>query len=359
MNFYPNTPTIIGLVTALTCSSSYAFDASVMYEKASQTYQIQWHSEQPVNISVLGHNESDTPVVIAQLASSNTQGLTWQAPENDRYSFVISQPQGQTVVVKSRVLALEGSRNLRELGGYPTKDGKTVKWGKLYRSGALHNLTAEDYAVIAHLDIATVVDFRGNSERKKETTHWQAGDINQMTWDYELNFDTSEFKKMFSSGEVTEAAMEQVMAKMYPDLLNQQKEHYKQMFNALKNTDEATLFHCTAGKDRTGVAAALILHTLGVDDDIIMQDYVMSETLLKPEDLMPPLKEGEKPDPQFAMFSQMPKSALKALMGTRESYLNAAYAEMIAQSGSVDAFIRDELGVNAKDIEILKAKYLN
>jgi protein-tyrosine phosphatase len=164
---------------------------------------------------------------------------------------------------------------------------------------------------------------------------------------------------LFANGEVTEAAMEQVMAKMYPELLNQQKEHFRQMFNELKNSDDATLFHCTAGKDRTGVAAALILHTLGVDEDIIMQDYVMSESLLQPEDLMPAPKEGEKPNPQLAMLAHLPQGALQALMGTRESYLNAAYAEMVSQSGSVDAFIRDELGVNAQDIQLLRSKYLN
>lgn len=359
MKLLVNLRVFMALFSAFSCTSTYALDGSVIQDENSQTYTIRWQSDQPVNLKVVGQRLEDKIIVIAQLVDSDTSMLTWHAPDNDRYSFVIEEQQGQTLTLRSRVLDLEGSRNFRELGGYPTTDGRSVKWGKLYRSGALHNLTEQDYAVLANLDIATVVDFRGNSERDNETTQWQAGDVNQMTWDYDLHFDTSAFKDMFAAGEVSEEDMEQVMASMYPGLLNQQKEHYKQMFNELKNSEQATLFHCTAGKDRTGVAAALILHTLGVEEEVIMQDYVMSESVLNLEDFMPALEEGEKPNPQFAMFAKMPKAALKALMGTRESYLNAAYAEMITQSGSVDAFIRDELDVNDEDIAILKAKYLN
>ena len=347
---------LAGTLTLSTCA--LAMEASVNLDPDSRHYTLRWDATAPVTIIATGV-ENQKPVLISDKLGANVQTLTWAAPTQDRYTFSFTEQNGETVNVRSRLLNLNGGRNFRDLGGYETADGRSVKWGKLYRSGALHNLDEADYAVLSELGINTVVDFRGNSERDNERTQWQAGDINHMTWDYELAFDTSKFKQMFAEGKVTEQDMEQVMANMYPDLLNQQKAHYKAMFAELVSSDQPLLFHCTAGKDRTGIAAALILHTLGVERDVIISDYVLSEQILRPEDLMGASdSDGHKQDPTMAMLARLPKPAINALMGTRESYINAAFDEMIKQSGSVDAFIREELNVSEADIARLKAQFL-
>lgn len=354
--------TFIGLSLFTGLSVAEINDAAVTFNKETNQYLISWTSPVSVSVSVSGATEANATQLLASGLSPDVRSLNWQPSSLDRYTFTLTDTQGDTEVLRSRVLNLEGGRNVRELGGYTTHDGRKIKWGKLYRSGALHKLTERDYSVLNTLNIATVVDFRGNEEREKETTAWQAGEMKHLTWDYTLDFDTSAFKTMIQAGKVSESDMVDVMAKAYPGLLNQQKSHYKAMFSRLMETDAPLLFHCTAGKDRTGVAAALILRTLGVDDATIMQDYVLSETILDIKDFVSDQKStnaaDEKPDPVKAMMAALPESAVKALMGTRERYLNAAFEEMRRQSGSVDAFIRDELGVDKKGLARLRAHFL-
>lgn len=338
--------------------SAQALEADVSVNRDTGQYILHWQASKPVTVTARGELTTQ-PIMISEKLYGGVSSVNWLAPAQDRYTFTFADTDGEQVVVRSRLLNLKGGRNFRDLGGYQTADGRTVKWGKLYRSGALHNLSGDDYAMLGELDIKTVVDFRGNEERANEQTKWQAGDINHLTWDYQLDFDTAGFQQLFANGEVTEKDMESVMANLYPDLLNQQKSHYIAMFNELKSSDAPLLFHCTAGKDRTGVAAALILYALGVEKEVIMQDYVLSEKILRPEDLMGGESPSDKPDSTMAMLAKLPKPALKALMGTRESYLNAAFDEMVKQSGSIDAFLREELDVSDSDRARLRARLLD
>ena len=92
----------------------------------------------------------------------------------------------QSEVEQVRLLPLEGGRNFRDLGGYETVDGKTVKWGRLYRSGVLTHLTGDDYDYLREREISTIVDFRSTGERAGEPTNWQAGSVMELTWDYDM-----------------------------------------------------------------------------------------------------------------------------------------------------------------------------
>lgn len=287
-------------------------------------------------------------LMITACQNSEQKTLTEQSSSVEKNSYASEQ----------KVLKLEGGRNFRQLGGYKADDGRTVKWDLLYRSGALHQLTKADYEELAKRDIATVIDFRATNERNKDVTQWQADPIKHMTWDYQLEFDKEAFGKLMRKpGEVTEADMEQLMVQMYPSLVDSQKPHYKAMFTRLLETDKPVLFHCTAGKDRTGIAAALILTSLGVDKQTVINDYVMSEQLLDPAEMMKATDE-HKADPMYAAFARLPKPALKAIMGTRASYLEAAFTKMERQSGSVENYIQTELEVSPAQMTQLRAKYL-
>lgn len=333
-------------------------DATVTYDQDKNSYSLNWESNADVTIHAVAAANPDRET---QIAHDNTEhSMSWIAPTHDRYRFLITDADGDVTEVRTRVLPLEGGRNFRELGGYKTQDGHTVKWGKLYRSGALHNLTKQDYEKLSHLNIQTIVDFRTTDERATEVTNWQAGDMHHLTWDYKMEYDKGAFASMFSQQEPTAESMEAVMAGMYPGLVNQQKDHYIAMFDALAETGEPLLFHCTAGKDRTGIAAALILTALGVDRDTIINDYTLTERVLKPSDLMPPSgKANVKADPMMQRLAKLPKPALAALAGARVSYIDAAFREMESQSGSVMNYIRDVLQVSDADLVALKAQYLD
>ncbi len=349
----------LAVATSLSTQSLAAHvDATVTYDQDKNIYSLNWQSNADVTIHAVAAANPDQETQIAQ--NSVEDSMSWTAPTHDRYRFLITDAEGDVTEVRTRVLPLEGGRNFRELGGYKTQDGHTVKWGKLYRSGALHNLTKQDYDELSHLNIQTIVDFRTSDERATEVTNWQAGDMNHLTWDYKMEYDKGAFAKMFSQQEPTAESMEAVMAGMYPGLVDQQKIHYIAMFDALADSGAPLLFHCTAGKDRTGIAAALILTALGVDRDTIVNDYTLTEKVLKPRDLMPPSgKANVKADPMMQRLAKLPEPALAALMGARPSYIEAAFNEMENQSGSVMNYIRDELQVSDADLAALKTQYLD
>ncbi|MDO6692873.1 tyrosine-protein phosphatase [Aliiglaciecola sp. 3_MG-2023] len=345
---------MLGLVTV---AHAYALEANVNYDTQNQAYHLNWQAESPVTVKAFPVGNENNVILIDSNNSGNE--VRWQAPATQRYQFIIEQSNGEAVELRTRVLPFAGGRNFRDLGGFKTKDGKQVKWGKLYRSGAMHNLTSDDYATIRDLGIATVVDFRTPEERASEKTEWQGGEVEHYTWDYAMDFDMESFKSVMNGQPITSEMMEGVMASMYPGILSQQKEHYKAMFDRLVESDEPLVFHCTAGKDRTGISAALILTALDVERDVIIQDYEFTEQVLKPEDLLPPAGHANEPaDPMMAKLAKLPKPALAALMGARKSYIQAAFDEMIAQSGSVTAYIEQELEVSPADIEVLKAHFL-
>lgn len=266
----------------------------------------------------------------------------------------------QQALIERHLIPMEGGRNFRDLGGYQTTDGRQVKSGLLFRSGVLHHLSDADYQKIDELDIRTVVDFRAVEERQDEPTNWKAGDVNMMTWDYQMTFgEGDDVLSAFADPTLDGPQAEALMAELYRVMLDQQQPHYTAMFEQLASNDEALLFHCTAGKDRTGIAAALLLTALGVDRETVIADYTLSETIASlPEyqNAAPALTDDM--DESYAFLATMSPAALDALMGTRRSYIEAALEEMEARSGSVDAYIRDELDVSESDLQQLRSNFL-
>lgn len=272
--------------------------------------------------------------------------------------------KAQTAAVKSeveqtRVLPLEGGRNFRDLGGYETADGKTVKWGKLYRSGVLTNLTADDYEYLRNREISTIVDFRSTDERANEPTNWQAGSVMQLKWDYDMGNWEQEFAKVMSKPDFGKEDLVKMMDKGYIGLVHQQTPAYRTMFQKLIESDDPLLFHCSAGKDRTGIGAALILTALGVDRETVKKDYMLSNETLKGSNMMQlPEDASEKEKRMFAFFSQLPQDVRQVLAGVELSWLETAFAEMERQHGSVEAYIEKELDVDQRELALLRSRLL-
>lgn len=266
----------------------------------------------------------------------------------------------QRALIERHLIPMDGGRNFRDLGGYQTDDGKQVKSGLLFRSGVLHHLSDADYRKIDALGISTVMDFRATDERQSEPTQWRAGDIEMRTWDYAMTMgEGDDVLSAFANPNLSGEDAEALMAELYRQMVEQQRPHYAAMFDELTQSAEPLLFHCTAGKDRTGIAAALVLTALGVDRDTVIADYTLSEAIAglpEYQNAAPALDEGT--DESYAFLANLPPAALDALMGTRAGYLEAALDEMTQRAGSVDAYIRDELGVSEQELQQLRANYL-
>ena len=181
----------------------------------------------------------------------------------------------------ARLVALEGSFNFRDLGGYATGDGRSVRWGRLYRSDALHDLTSDDVARLRELGLRTVVDLR----TERELDRSGRGPLEPEG----IGFHHLAVVKEGVRGDGTPdgaADREEVaapapagddLAERYLWYLDVGRDAIARALTLLGGAEHYPLvFHCAAGKDRTGVLAALVLEILGIDRDTIVADYVIT-----------------------------------------------------------------------------------
>jgi protein-tyrosine phosphatase len=176
---------------------------------------------------------------------------------------------------RERLLPLVGAYNFRDLGGYPTSDGRFTRWGRLFRSDNLHELTVEDLAVLRELGLASVIDLRTNSELERTGRGLLA----------------EEPIAYLHASVLQEEGGESVAAPAPPD--GDPAERYlwyldvggsaiaKALTVVADPANQPVVFHCAAGKDRTGVLAALVLDILGVEHPVIVEDYAITATRLE------------------------------------------------------------------------------
>jgi protein-tyrosine phosphatase len=263
-------------------------------------------------------------------------------------SACASAPHAETAAVADsalrapRHIALDGVYNFRDLGGYRTVDGQRVKWGVIYRSAALSRASAEDVAEIEALGVRNIYDLRSSEERTQQPTTWQ-GRPSPHIFAHDYSLDRSVISGVVRPG-ASAGAVRAAFAQSYPDMLRQTQPQQRALFEGLLAAEGPVLFHCTAGKDRTGMAAALVLSVLRVPRDVIFADYDMSNQYLAPS------------DPRMAALNLSPE-AMHALAGVEPAYLQAAFDYIDTNYGSVDAYVERELGVTAADRRRLRQLY--
>ncbi len=176
-----------------------------------------------------------------------------------------------------RLVPLEGTQNFRDLGGYPTQDGRRVRWGRLYRADALSTLTDGDLGHLDGLGLRLVIDFRGDEEVGLEPgpfrDHPRIGYRNVPIGE---NASPAEWRARFESGDLGDLD-EGWLSRSYVAMLDARPEAFASVVRALAGADALpAVFHCTAGKDRTGVMAMLTLRLLGVGRERVIEDYALT-----------------------------------------------------------------------------------
>ena len=367
--------TLIGSLLLSACNSedqtlNNISELNVTFNQQDQTYHLQWQATDPslpVSLSVAGADADFTPL-ITQLQAST---YSWRAEDNTiRYTFRVEPENGKPAQSATRWLTLEGGKNFRDLGGYHTADGHQVRWGKLLRSGALASLTDNDFTELKPLNIGSVIDFRSPPERQADPTNWQLDGTEIVNADYHL--DMANFGKVFMEPDLTAEKVEAAMASSYPDILVGLTGPFTDMFDRLASSDQAMVFHCTAGKDRTGIAAALILTALGVDRETIMADFMLSDLYYSQmvsakqvlgkvgNTIVEQAEAGRSAteDSGTPAMGNLPPELMRPLAGVRESYLKTTFAAMEAKSGTVLAYIQQELNVTDEELKQLRANFL-
>ncbi len=268
----------------------------------------------------------------------------------DRMFFGIMNVAGDKSILTERHIEMDGPVNFRDVGGLKTKEGKQVKWGLIYRADKLSELSDKDHAKFKELNIQTVVDFRTNRETKEEPdnlpqnqkikyVHLPTGEENMvaMAW-------------LDSLRKVKRDQLDEFMIGFYKQIPLKWTSNYKSLFKEFANKKSPPLvFHCTAGKDRTGIASALFLYTLGVDMDLIMKEYELSNYYRKEAN-----KEYTK---MFTQYGIDPGIGM-VLMGVKGFYMKEIFETIEKQYGSLDAFLESELGVTKKVKAKLRKVYL-
>jgi protein tyrosine/serine phosphatase len=247
--------------------------------------------------------------------------------------------------MQERVVRLEGVSNFRDYGGYPTRGGARMKTGVLYRSANHSKASDADLEAIAKLGIGVVVDLRRRGERERDPSRRHpnfAGvvidnDIGDTPDDPWLAFvRTSDLSSESFRGHGLGYYRDAPFEERHVDL-------YSRYFRALVETDQAVLIHCAAGKDRTGLLAALTHHLIGVHPDDIMADYLLTNAAINYELVVPIVTEmlaasaGRTPDPE----------AVRVAMGVHPTYLETSFEVIRDAHGDLDAYLERVLGVDA------------
>ena len=254
-----------------------------------------------------------------------------------------------------RKLPFSGAHNFRDLGGYKTQDGKTVKWGKIYRSDNLHSLTDEDVSYMERLDIKSVVDFRSNEERENEPDRLTPN-MTQVLLPIQFRpkeIDDDKIEDLMKDLTFGNLDSSNLLYDFNIAIVKQFTEEYKQFFrHIVDNNAEPLVLHCTAGKDRAGFASAMVLSILGVPREKVIEDYLLTNTYVKDH------VDSEMLEIELKTFFRADSDNLRKINLVEERYIQAAFDTIDNHWGGMDKYIADGLELTEADLAKIKDYYL-
>jgi protein-tyrosine phosphatase len=240
----------------------------------------------------------------------------------------------------ARHLALQGASNFRDLGGYPTADGRTTRWRQIFRSNHLGQLTAADIEIVRALGVRSAFDFRGVEERAAGVCVVNEIAVHSLPIEPTV---VAALRAELARGSLTAPVALELMRESYRNYVRHNTASFRNLFGHLLEDRAPLVIHCTAGKDRTGFASALILHALGVADEVIAEDYLLTN-------------QHYKRDATAAI--DLPEDVRNAIGNVEASYLAAAFEAVGTEYGDLETYLRDGLKLGTPEQTALKARYL-
>jgi len=255
-----------------------------------------------------------------------------------------------------RLLNFEGIANFRDLGGYANEQGQQVKWGVLYRSGTFAHSSRADLQGLQQLQLATLVDFRSGGEKDEEPNQLPQPAsftvIEIPTLDEGNKALVGEVMERVESGNFDGFDPDQFMLEANRQFATEFTPQFRQFIHTVLDAGgKPVVWHCSAGKDRTGFASAILLRVLGVPQETVMHDYMESKQhaldARKNQLLLLRVFKGEEAADKLAI-----------MMGVEEAWLRAAFEEIDARWGSFDNYVREGLQLSDGDIAQLQNQLL-
>lgn len=254
-------------------------------------------------------------------------------------------------------LLFDGAGNLRDLGGYRAADGRTVRWGALYRSDHLNKLSARDLRLLKQLELAVLIDFRSGGEKAEAPNRLPRGHAIRVVELPLFDDDASSamggtLRARIARGDLEGIDAAALLVEANQRLVTEFTPVYRQFLAELLAARGApVLFHCTAGKDRTGFAAAVVLRLLGVPEEAIVADYLRSHAYSLA---------ARRRDLLLLRLLKGPAitAIVRTLLGVEAAYLQAAFTAIDQTYGSFEAYAREGLGLDQAAIDQLRAALL-
>lgn len=332
-------------VMALAASSAHALDDVRIERVSDQQIIVRWRDAKSVDVYMA--DRPDTPLGAATLVSAgDADGEHTLALDRSvrRYIMLHDRQSGEVRRTAERLVPLEAGSNFRDLGGYSAAGGKHVRWGLLYRSAGQPMLSDRDLALIGTLGLGNLVDLRSVEERRLAPTRIAGVPYTAIGYPFSA----------------LGTAVPRAPYAGFPDLV---APHLALIFNRLLGEDTALVFNCTAGQDRTGFVAAMILAALGVPRQTILEDYHLTTLVRQPQFEMQKIDPvASANDPVALLFAgyQRPDRATPTPLRDAQgkSFLSFAIEAVEAEYGSVDAYLEREAGLTPDRRNRLLARYL-
>lgn len=252
-------------------------------------------------------------------------------------------------------LDLKSIHNCRDLKGIPTKDGRAIKPGKLIRCGHLASASQEDLSLLQKMPVSDVVDFRSSWEKQTMPDQKVAGS----TYHDILMFNESKLGSIENASQMEKIVAENpidAMAVIYSELLTDPYciNQWKTFFNILLESKGAVVFHCTQGKDRTGLGAILIESLLGVDPELIFDDYMQTNMYM--EDHANADSKAVQNALNLDQFEEL--GTVNPLLFVCPQYYQTAMKTIEEHWGNVDNYLEQVLGIDANMKKQFQDKFL-
>lgn len=284
--------------------------------------------------------------------------------------FLRIKAANENIVIGERTLAVEGMNNFRDMGGYQAADGKRVKWGKLFRSDHLYNLTEKGCIYLQKLGIRTIIDYRSPNEISKYPNKVISG--KEKTYYLDPNAHTAELAAQFTStkddedrnlvNKIIEQKQQGKLINRYDIVMEQYRNFvekpecqvaFSQMLKIVCQADNAPLVqHCRGGKDRTGFGAMLLLGILGVSKSDMLSDYMLTH-----------YNRLERNQQKMVIYRTLTQDQdvldyLLSLIDTQPEFIEQSINTIERQYGSIEQYAKTVLGITDTEIAILKQLYL-
>ena len=316
---------------------------------ATDKVTVFWSDKTPVDVYLSDH--ADASLADAKLVSEHNRAGHFETLVTGTAHpiFLLKEVKdGSVVRIAERALPLAQGSNFRDLGGYPAADGRHIRWGVLYRSGATPVLSDADLAQIQSLGLKDMIDLRTSEERSLAPTRIQG--VRYAAFNYSLT-------SLMGSQLPSDAGS---LYSRFPTLLEPQ---LRMLFHTLLADEGPVVYNCSAGQDRTGFATAMLLSALGVSREVIFSDYLLSTTYRHPEFEMPKLDPAQTNNPiaaYYARAQQDPnyRKPTRLVDANERPLLQSSFTEIETRWGSVEAYLAKEIGVQAADLAKLRDDYL-